>query len=232
MNKKPISPSLILLASALVLIMSRNPACGVTINIDAEGLKTSTGDPMPISGLVILAASTLDASFGNPTASSFFGGDDIEVGRWDLTSFGVPGAFQGMTGSLIASSVSANWTVGDPLQLLWFPTLTLGSLAPGAGTSFGQYRNDTGLDGSAAWLTPSDSSTISLKFFTEDASFLNGGGSNPSSSGMASFSTPIGPGSSSPGPSAPPTSVPESSSGSVLASITFLALAGARKFLH
>lgn len=229
MKRNPISSCLILVALAFVLLMSQKTASAVTINIDAEGLKTSSGDPMPLSGLVILAASTLDSSFGSPTASSFFSGDDIEVRRWDLSSFGMPGAFQGMTGSLNASSVSPDWTVGDPLQLFWFPTLNLGSLVPGEGTSFGQYRDDTGLDGSAAWFTPSDSSTISLKFFTADASFLNSGGSNPSSLGLASFSTPSGPEKSSPGQGSP--GVPESSSGSVLASIAFLSIVGARKFL-
>lgn len=157
----------------------------ITIDLDAELLKTSGGTAMPTSGLLILAASTLDSSFSAPTDTAFFMGDDIEIKRWDLSGgFNTAGVFSGSTGSL---TLSGNWTAGDALQLFWFPTLTLSSTAPGAGTSYGQYRHATGLDGSAAWETPSDGSLVSLKFFTSDASFLISGGSNSSASGTASF---------------------------------------------
>lgn len=158
------------------------------MNVDAEFLKTSGGLAMPSTGLVILTASTTDATFESPTSSAFVVGDDIELKRWDLTLGGWgDGAFQDTTGSL---TLSGAWTAGDALRLVWFPTLNLSSTAPGAGTSYGAYRHATGLDGSDPWVTPADGSAISLKFLTSDASIL-GTGSNLASLGNASFATPV-----------------------------------------
>jgi hypothetical protein len=95
----------------------------VTINLDAELLKTSGGSAMPSSGLVILVTSTLDSSFGGPTAGSFVSGDDSIIKKWDLTAGGGGGGigngiFAGSTGpGATPLSSIANWTAGDPLQM-------------------------------------------------------------------------------------------------------------------
>jgi hypothetical protein len=159
----------------------------VSFNIDAEVLKTAGGTAIPTSGLVILVASTLDASFGGPTDTSFVSGDDIELKRWDLSSgFNLPGILSVFSGPL---QLTGNWNPGDPVQMYWFPTLTLGSIAPGPGTSYGQYRDAVGIDGSEVWTTPAAGFPVgsrSLRFSMSDATFLFTGGSMPALAGKAS----------------------------------------------
>jgi hypothetical protein len=172
----------------------------VTLNLDAELLKTSDGSAMPSSGLVILVTSTLDSSFGGPTAGSFVSGDDSIIKKWDLTAGGGGGGFgngifAGSTGpGATPLSSIANWTAGDPLQMYWFPTLTLASSSPGAGTSYGQYRDGAtvspGADGSDLWVTDPTQLQTNLRFYTSDATFLKPGpGSNSAATGNASSTT-------------------------------------------
>jgi hypothetical protein len=144
----------------------------VTFNIDAEKLKDENGTAMPLTGLVILAASTTDSIFTPPTAGAFFpGADDIEIMRWNLqgSAFG-PGIFSDSTGS---QNPSGNWNAGDPVQLYWFPSLTTASTAPGSGTRYGTFTDSIGHDGGDAWKTPASGTPLtSLKFFTKDSSVL------------------------------------------------------------
>ncbi len=82
-------------------------------------------------------------------------------------------------------SLDGSLTVGDPVQLYWFPTLTVSdydSNSLSEGTTYGFYRDSVGIDGSAQWVVPGDGSTVSLKFLTEGQ-----GGSNPESAGWASL---------------------------------------------
>jgi hypothetical protein len=169
-----------LLACLLVPISA---SASITLDIYAERLETSSGDPMPTTGLVILAASTLDSTFGAPTPSSFFSGDDIEVARWSLGPVDSPGAFN----KTPQFTLSGNWTATDPLQLYWFPDNTVSDSTPSAGQSYGVFRDDIGRDGGAAWITPADGSTTTLHFYTADATFFNDGGSYPASAGQASL---------------------------------------------
>ena len=173
----------------LALLLARMVNFGaVTFDLGAERLKNADGSPMPSSGLVILAASTLDSIFTAPTPDQFFSGDDVELARWALTVIGGggglgDGSFSGTTRPL---TLSGNWTVRDPVQLYWFPTLTLtpSSDSPGAGTPYGTYRHDTGLDGSEPWFTPADGLGRTLLFLTADATVP---GSNLASTGNASL---------------------------------------------
>ena len=173
-----------------ILMLQFKVLATVTINIDAEKLKTDSGGLMSTNGLVILVASTNDSTFNGPTPTSFVSGDDIIVGSWDLAArgeegWGEPGVFSG-----VANGLYGAWKPGNPLKLYWFPTLTLSSTAPGYGTTYGQFHSPTNIDGGVAWITPADGATVSMAFFTEDADFLNEGGSNPASAGLASSITP------------------------------------------
>src|ERR1043165_4068339 len=80
----------IAIAAALLFLQLKCFAT-VTINIDAERLKTASGDPMPITGLVLLVASTNDLTFAPPTSDSFVTGDDIIVAKFNLSAFDTPG---------------------------------------------------------------------------------------------------------------------------------------------
>jgi hypothetical protein len=178
--------SLIAIIAALVQLPSMSFGQSVTFNIDAEVLKTSGGAPMPITGLVMLVADTSVNGFSGPTDTAFVNGDDLELMRWSLDSTFGPGVFQKAANNL---PLLGSWDANDPVQLYWFPTLTVGSATPGAGTSYGQYRDAVGLDMSDIWVTPSAGGTVDLKFFTSDATFLHSGGSNPDSAGDASLTT-------------------------------------------
>jgi len=148
----------------------------VTFNVDASLLKNQSGVLIPEgTGLLILAASTTDGTFADPTDTGFFSGDDIELARWSMTTGFGAGIFNETTGGL---TLSGSWNVGDPLQLYWFPSLTTGASQPSSGSRYGTYRHPTGLDGSDPWVTPSDfgGPTVTLNLLTPD----NGGnGSNP-----------------------------------------------------
>jgi len=160
----------------------------VTITLDAEVLKNADGSAMPTSGLVILVASTNGVTFGGPTTNSLISGADLELFRWDLSAFASNGVLSGITADL---PLTGTWQSGDPLQLYWFPTLTISSTNHGGLTPYGQYRSAVGSDGSDPWVTPAlNSATISLKFYSADAVFLNAGGSNPADAGRANLKTP------------------------------------------
>jgi hypothetical protein len=136
---------------------------------------------MPTTGLVLMVASTTDALFGGPTAGSFVTGDDVVLFRGDLSGLGQPGYLQTtrffpLTGELTSS---------DPVQLYWFPTLTIAdydSSNLAAGTTYGSYRDAVGINGSAPWIVPGDGNTVALKFFT-----ISEGGSNLDTAGWANF---------------------------------------------
>lgn len=150
----------------------------VAINIVAGTLRTAGGAAMPLSGLVILVASTTDANFNAPTASAFVSGDDIEIARWNLSSYNTAGIlYDGVTGV----SLSGNWNANDPVAMYWFPTLNINSTTPTNGAPYGVYRDAIGVDGSDAWFTPSPPNPLNLYFFTADQS-----GSNPNTAGYAS----------------------------------------------
>lgn len=154
----------------------------VTFNLDAESLKTADGSPMPTTGLVVLTAGISGVFFG-PTQTTFSGGDELVLKKWNLSAFSMAGVISDTTGNL---SFTAGWNEGDPLRLYWYPTLTIDSLQPGAGTMYGSYTDSVGIDGSDAWITSGESGVVSLKFFTSDAMFLSGPGSNSEASGRAS----------------------------------------------
>lgn len=134
---------------------------------------------MPLGGQVLLVASTTDGVFGGPTATSFVTGDDVSLFQGSLDSGFGEGVFQRLVNFSLSSFPGLD--PGDPMQLFWFPTLTASSTSPGEGTTYGFYRHDTGLDGSAPWVIPSDGSLVDLKFFT-----MSQGGSNPDAFGNAS----------------------------------------------
>ena len=157
----------------------------VTFNIDAYDLRTANGSElMSTNGLVLLVASTNNLSFGEPTATSFATGDDVVLFRGDLSGLGEPGFFEAAVNLTLSSFPGLK--PGDPVQLYWFPTLTVSSDSPGEGATYGFYRHDTGLDGSAAWVVPGDGDLVSLAFIT-----MSQGGSNPDPLGYASHVTVI-----------------------------------------
>ena len=164
---------------ALTLLLTSRAFATVTLITTASNLKTATNSPMPVTGLVLLVASTTDNVFAPPSPNAFVTGDDIIVGRWDLSSMNAPGQLLNLT----TMALSGDWNAGDPLKLYWFPSLTLTSLTPGAeGVPYGAYRADLTPDGGDPWITPADGATVSLRFLTDDST---AGGSIAAASGNA-----------------------------------------------
>ena len=165
----------------LCLVVSSSWAqASITLNISVGDLKTFNGTQlMPISGQILLVASTSDASFSRPTPEYFITGDDLVLYRGDLDSGLGAGVFQRAV--TFPLNAFPGLKPGNPVQLCWFPTLTAGSSNPGEGTTYGVYRHATGLDGSAPWAIPGDGALVDLKFIT-----VSQGGSNPDALGYAS----------------------------------------------
>ena len=113
---------------ALTLLLTSRAFATVTLITTASNLKTATNSPMPVTGLVLLVASTTDNVFTPPSPNAFVTGDDIIVGRWDLSALDEPGLLLDLT----TIALGGDWNAGDPLKLYWFPTLTLATLTPGA----------------------------------------------------------------------------------------------------
>ena len=182
-----------LLAVATTLLISHLSAFAqfVTINLDADQLKTAGGTAMPTTGLVMLIASTTDTSFGAPIPSAFVTGDDVILWTWSLDSGFGAGVFSDKVENLQlgSPSISTEWGSGDRLEMLWFPDLTIGDASPGEGTSYGRYRDPatsgSGTDGSALWVTPGEGATISLRFLMTDG--IVSPGTVAASAGLASF---------------------------------------------
>ncbi len=150
----------------------------VTINFGAIELRADGGALVNSGALVVIGVSTLNGTFAAPSPTSFFSGDDVELYRGFVTP---AGEFQGTLAGAELSSI-ANWTVGDPLAIYWYPTLTTASTAPGVGVSYGTFRTDSVQTGSdIAWVTPADGFSGGLSFVTASV-----GGDNPNALGYAS----------------------------------------------
>lgn len=166
----------------MVLALSSAPAqATVTLNVVAADLRAADGSLMPPSGQVFLVASPGDLVFGGPSPEAFVTGDDVILFRGSLNT-GLPGVFLGTVN--LSLDLFPGLTLGDPVQVYWFPTLTADSTRPGQGTAYGFYRHETGMDGSDPWVIPSDGSLVQLRFMTASRN-----GSHSNSLGYASWET-------------------------------------------
>ena len=179
----------------LVLFTGDVLHASVAVQLDAGVLRTSTGSTFTGGMLQLIAARTANATFAAPTANSFVGGDTAN--EFVLASFafnqGGAGFVTGETSNFInftyenttPGNSSTTFDPGDSLLLRWYPSLTLSSSSPGAGTSYGQYRSSSPPNGGLAWAGPADGSTLTgsngLIFLTSSAN-----GANPDIAGYAS----------------------------------------------
>jgi hypothetical protein len=188
---------------SVLILAAANPAFAISFDLQADRLDNSVGSPMPTTGLYVLAASTLDASFDpiSPgsllsVGSSLNGGDDSILWKGNLENLATPGVlFDAPSGTLSTSGGSiANWTQGDPLALFWFPTLTTSSPSIGLGVQYGIYTSSVAASGGSAWLTPANNvSGYALYFFTSDGGTI-ATGTNSAASGNASLTVVPEPG--------------------------------------
>lgn len=161
----------------------------VTIEIQADALRTSGGTAAPLSTLVMLVADTGNNGFGQIlsgqtlSVNSILGGsDDRIVGIFDLSLNETPGYFGGSIQGMDLSTIDG-WSGGDGLALVWFPTLDMDDLglATNAGTSYGIF---SGPEASGnPWITP-NSDTLFLEFFNQGG--VVNPGTLPAAAGNAS----------------------------------------------
>lgn len=191
---KKIKTSLLVLACSF--FWAQNADASITINVNADYLKNASGSAaIPANALVILVADTGNDGFGSIASGASLGlngaidgagGDDLVLARWTAGgSSGEAGAFYDSSGPLTFPGSTTNWSVGDGLALVWFPTLTTGSTTATEGSAYGLYSGP-GSTGSAPWTTPGDGSTITLNMLTTDGSFSTG--NLPANTGNASLS--------------------------------------------
>ena len=189
-----------LLAGAITIASCATSMATISVILQADLLEDNLGAPIPANSLVMLLVDTTGNGFsafvpGSSTlvSNSPFtaGGDDYVVYRNDLTSYG-PGVLDRTLSGASALNLASipGWNTGDPLALVWFvggPTgMTLGNTTITNGSRYGIYSNPLAVDGSRAWVTPTDpTSTANLLFYTKDSS---GGdlGPGPTASNLGS----------------------------------------------
>ena len=158
---------------------------GVTINLSGSDLLQSNGTSKASTGaLGLLVAATEGASvFGTPTdgdstaVGSTFGSEYLIVARFGLVADGV--AFEAVNETLGAAPLT-NWAEGDALAIYWFPGLTTATANFSTGDSFGSFTSADAINGGSAWVTPANTSTVSLNMVTVSA-----GGTTPNADGIA-----------------------------------------------
>jgi polygalacturonase len=161
-----------------------------TIDIGAGNLQDASGNLAPTDSVAVLVVDTGTNGFADARADfalstgATWGTDDKVIGLWDLRDSVSCSGNDG--GALCAETVMSyldGIAPGQPLQLYWFPSLTLSSNVLG-NTQYGRYTDQVGIDGSDPWRTPPGESALTLWFIT--AAF---GGANPETAGRATLMT-------------------------------------------
>ena len=161
-----------------------------TFRLDAELLNTSAGagSPAPQSSLVLLLADTARNGFaalqagGTLTLGSLLGGDDKILFRANLSNLSTNGVLFTATPTLtldstVSDSIAGSWSPGDPLAILWFPSLSLSSGTLIGGASYGRLTMGTpagATPASSPFVTPSDlAGDYELFYFSNEAGANN-----------------------------------------------------------
>jgi len=137
--------------SRLAVHLALLPACQrtygnfVTIAFDAQALFTFDGTIAPENSLFLLVADTGKNGFdtalpGSLAVGSFIAGDDQILGRGFTETLEGVTAGTGLTSSIeLESGIFSQLDAGDPLAVLWFPTLSSDAFNLVAGTSYGIF---------------------------------------------------------------------------------------------
>lgn len=157
--------SIIKLKNFLILCsLASLASASVSINFEGGSLFDSNTSTPLADGSLVIAVTSVDASFGGPVAGSFVSGDDTLIGSWQIDSgAGAPGAF---SASLSGIELTSGIQTGQQIAIYWFPSITSIGDLPQGGTAYGFYADNS-------WLIPADGSlTVSYSLETE---FIGGG---------------------------------------------------------
>ncbi len=184
MKKQKALPLILL----LTVLGATSVFAAVSFDVLAENLRIDGSANAPNNSLVLLVADTNQDGFddflaGTINIDDFIDlGDDMIIGRFGINYVGSTSAAFGNTGSI---SFRNGWGEGDPLGLLWLPTLPSTDTSASIGDAYGFYTHATGLDGSSPWFTPADGTAgLDLVFLTTDAAIAFPG-SNPTTDAYA-----------------------------------------------
>jgi len=171
-------------------------SAAVTVKVKAGKLKDANGDTFPVTGLVLVVASTTNDEFTGPDAEAFANGDDVVIDAFDLSGTDTPGLFiETIANYDLAGSLNA----GDPVGIYWFPNVTksqyMANSDPILGDSYGFFTQTSIVSGTAPWVLPPDGGSMTLEFLTEDADFnvfnyTDEAYAQISSAGNAAFTVP------------------------------------------
>ena len=184
------------LAATIALGITAQSIATISISLQADLLTDNLGNAAPLSTLYMLVGSTGDSDFSfinggggviNGGTSTAIGSllspsgdstpDDFVLFRGNLTAAGTSGVLDALITGLNFASIPG-WDAGDPLALIWFPSLTTSSTTIPNGTRYGIYTRNTSvpLEGSAAWITPANgTSNYPLGFFTQNGETFSPG---------------------------------------------------------
>lgn len=164
-------------------------ATTITFDVQADTLRTSNGT-IASDGVVMLVADTSGlGSFGAvKPGATFSAGSFLDAGNKELVLYSstiqnttaTAGAFAGFSSSITpGSGIYSALASGNPLALLWFPTLTASNTSASAGDSYGIYTGTGNADGSNTWVTPSSTSSgYKLYMLTQSAQIATGTNAN------------------------------------------------------
>ena len=188
----------IALSAAIALGITAQSFATISISLQADLLQDNAGAAIPTTALYMLVSSTTDLTFGSITGGTSTavgsalspGGDDFILFKGNLLAAATPGVLDANITGLNFASIPG-WGAGDPLALIWFPSLTQASTSIPFGTPFGIYTRNSAVaaEGSAAWITPANgTSNYPLGFFTTNGETFSPGPSavNPASAGRSS----------------------------------------------
>jgi hypothetical protein len=153
------------------------------VNDNAIALIVANTSGLGLAGGVNNLAGTSSLVVGTDLTIQGGGVGDLILGKANITaSSGQTGYFGGTSGA---------WTLGlqglaagETVYVMWFPSLTMASTSPGAGTFYGALTNPGPLDSGQAWVIPADGQTTEL-----DANNANEGGTYPNANLKANFQT-------------------------------------------
>ena len=146
----------------------------IVINLQADYIRDFNGVAAPLNSLAFIVASTADANFGTilPGSSTAVGtlidgSDDYIVGVIPNSAWADVGVID--FAKTFNVSTIPGWNAGDRLGLVWLPALGSGASTIPNGARYGFYSNPSAIDGTQSWVTPGETFTRNLGFYTSDA---------------------------------------------------------------
>jgi len=186
-----------LLLPVFLLAFAQSVRATVTLTFQAENLLQGGlgSSNVAANSLVLVVADTTGNGFvnlspGNISVGATFGvsSNNLIVAQLPISAAGIGTNGENVLNSSNPYTLTGSWDAGDPLAIYWIPSLNSGATNVGVGIAYGKYTDTTGLNGSAAWFTPSDGSSQTFLFSTTG---VFGTGTVPASSGYASLLTTV-----------------------------------------